>query len=363
MKPQEIIETVVNKIIVELQAGVLPWTKPWKSDGSNGLALGGFALPLRHNGEAYRGINVLALWCTAVSKGYQARHWMTFNQSKQLGGTVKKGERATGIIYADQVRREEEGEGGETVEKSYSFLKAYAVFNAEQIEGLPEHFYIKAPAPVAVTDEKPATVEIPGKDWLDNIPAIISHGGDRAFFSPSHDFIQMPMPAAFEDGQSYTSTLIHEMTHWTGHKSRLDRPDHKKWGDESYAFEELVAELGAAFGCATIGLVPAIREDHAPYIASWLKKLKADPKALMSAAAKASRAIDYLDAYSRPAAVDPEPECMAYTWRYRQSRMWCSNNTRPMYSDDQLRPRRMTVTPRRRSTFEAGPPRSEPPSM
>ena len=107
MKPQEIIEQVVNQIIAELEAGTLPWCKPWKSDGTAGLALGGFALPLRHTDEAYRGINVLALWCAAVAKGYQARHWMTFKQAQALDGMVRKGEKATGIIYADQAKKEE----------------------------------------------------------------------------------------------------------------------------------------------------------------------------------------------------------------------------------------------------------------
>ena len=296
MKAQDIIETVVSQIVTEIEAGALPWAKPWKS--GEGMALGGFALPLRHTGEAYRGVNVLALWVAAAAKGYRARHWMTFKQAQALGGMVRKGEKATGIIYADQVRREEETSEGETVEKSFSFLKAYAVFNAEQIEGLPERFYVTAPTPAQ--DETPADAqEIPGAAWLDAVPADLRHGGDRAFFSPHFDFVQMPHPEQFKNPQAYTSTLIHELTHWTGHKSRLDRLEHKRWGDDAYAFEELVAELGAAFGCAMLGLVPAIREDHAPYLAGWLKKLKADPRALVSAAAKASQAIDWLDAYSR----------------------------------------------------------------
>jgi antirestriction protein ArdC len=300
VKAQEIIEQVVNQIIEEIENGTLPWCKPWKT-GSAGLNLGGFALPLRHTGEAYRGINILSLWCAASAKGYRARHWMTFRQAIELKGCVRKGEKATGIIYADVSRKTEETPDGETVEKSFAFLKAYSVFNAEQIDGLPEKFYAKtpAPAPAEIIEEPKEVLVIPGQEWLDTVPAVLRHGGDRAYFSPSQDFIQMPQAEAFKSGQAYTSTLIHELTHWTGHKSRLDRLEHKRWGDDHYAFEELVAELGAAFGCANLGLVPAIREDHAPYLSHWLKQLKADPKALMSAAAKASQAIDFLDGYSQ----------------------------------------------------------------
>ncbi|MDE2344395.1 MAG: DUF1738 domain-containing protein [Betaproteobacteria bacterium] len=290
MKAQDVIENIVSQIVAELARGTLPWCKPWTSTGE---MQGGFALPLRVTGEAYRGINVLALWCAAQMSGYRSRFWMTYKQAEALKGHVRKGEKATGIIYADKVTKEDTNAEGETVEKSYAFLKAYAVFNADQIEGLPEKFYAKeseAPAPAEA-------MEIPGKEWLANIPAVIRHGGNRAYFSPAADFVQMPAPEDFKTPLAYTSTLLHELTHWTGHKNRLDRVAFKKWGDDAYAFEELVAELGAAFGCAHLGLVPAIREDHAPYIAGWIKQLKNDPRALVNAAAQASKALDYLDAF------------------------------------------------------------------
>jgi antirestriction protein ArdC len=294
MKAQEVIEAVVAQIVAELEKGALPWCRPWKSD-ETGFKLGGFALPLRVTGEAYRGINILALWCAASSNGFRGRYWMTFNQAKALKGMVRKGEKASGVIYADKTTKEQQDEQtGETVVKSYAFLKSYAVFNADQIDGLPEKFYAKTPEADAPTL---TALEIPGQAWFDAVPAFIRHGGNRAYFSPAADFVQMPMAQDFKNPQAYASTLCHELVHWTGHKSRLDRLDFVKWGDDRYAFEELVAELGAAFGMANLGLVPDIREDHAPYLAVWLKKLKDDPKALMSAAAKASQAIDFLDAF------------------------------------------------------------------
>ena len=238
---------------------------------------------------------MLALWMTAQEMGFRSRYWMTFKQAQALKGFVKKGQKATGIIYADKVTKEQEGENGEP-EKSYAFLKAYAVFSADQIEGLPEKFYA-AEAVEIIEQPEGEAVEIPGKAWLANIPAVIRHGGDRAYFSPSQDFIAMPMAEQFRDGLAYTTTLIHELGHWTGHSSRLDRKRAQKWGDDHYAQEELIAELCAAFGAAQLGMAPAIREDHAPYIAGWIRQLKNDPRELLKAAAQASKALDHLNSY------------------------------------------------------------------
>ena len=171
-------------------------------------------------------------------------------------------------------------------------------FRCRADRGLPEHFYIKAPAPVAA--EAGATVEIPGKAWLDNIPAMVRHGGDRAYFSPAADFIQMPHPEAFKDGQAYTSTLIHELSHWTGHKSRLDRLEHKRWGDEATLSRNWSRNLAPLSGAQHRPCPGYPRRSRALYC-GLAKKLKADPKALMSAAAKASQAIDHLDAYQTAA--------------------------------------------------------------
>jgi len=306
MKANEIINQVVAEIIAEIERGVLPWNKPWNA--GNGGSFGPLpALPLRVTGESYRGINILALWSAARRNGYSCRYWMTYKQAEALNGQVRKGEKATGIIYADHVRKEEQNEAGETVDKSFSFLKAYAVFNAEQIENLPERFYLKPPAPPVIADtpeqiEEPKVIEIPGKAWLDAVPAVLRHGGNRAFFSPQLDFVQMPEAEAFKSPTSYATTLIHELVHWSGHESRLNREFGARFGDDRYAMEELVAELGSAFGAANLGFTPAIREDHAPYLAHWLKILKASPQVLVSAAAKASAAIDYLDKFSTSAA-------------------------------------------------------------
>lgn len=289
MSAQNVIESIVSEIISELEKGAAPWNQPWTGRGDD-TQIG--EIPLRHNGEKYRGINVLALWLAAMKRGYQSRYWLTYKQATALGGQVRKGEKSTGIIYADQVTKRYEDDAGNEETKQFSFLKTYCVFNADQIEGLPELY---CPAKGEPRTDQEA---LPGQDWLAAIPATIIHGGDKAFFSPGPDYIRMPNREQFRSDQAYTSVLIHELTHWTGGESRLNRIKHARWGDEAYAFEELVAELGAAFGCAHIGLIPAIREDHAPYIASWIKQLKSDPRALMQAASKASTALDYLDKFS-----------------------------------------------------------------
>lgn len=291
-KAQEIIENVVANIIKELESGTMPWAKPWENDNTT---VSGFGLPLRHNGQAYNGFNVLALWASAMESGFKSRFWLTFNQAKELKGAVKKGSKATAIIYAAQANKQTVDEStGELTESNYSFLKVYSVFNADQIEGLPEHFYAKEAEIVETTEGTDFDI-IPGQAWFNNIPAKIVNGGNKAYYSPSKDFIALPFYTQFRSKQAYASTAAHELIHWTGHESRLNRLAPAKWGDNTYAYEELIAELGAAFAVAQFGLVPAIREDHAPYIQNWINKLKADPKILVNAASKASQALQFLN--------------------------------------------------------------------
>jgi len=284
-----IFDRVTQKIIADLEQGVRPWQKPW----DNSCAAAPLRRPQRHNGEHYNGVNILLLWDAALSKGYQNPIWMTFKQAEEYGARVRKGERASWIVYANKVHKTEtDPQTGGLVEKQIPFLRGYSVFNAEQVEGLPEKF-LNLPATPRV---------LPGFGRLDHVDtfmkksgALIRQGGDRAYYAEGDDFIQMPVLEAFRDRESYYAVLTHEITHWTKHKDRLNRNFGQiVWGDEAYAKEELVAELGSAFLCADLGITPEIRDDHASYIASWLHALKNDKKLIFAAAAHASRALTYL---------------------------------------------------------------------
>lgn len=283
---QDVYTRVTNKIIADLEKGNLTWFKPWRSKDFGGCV----SLPLRSDGQPYQGINVLTLWGTAVDKGYNRPVWMTFKKAKELGGQVKKGEKGTLVVYANTFDKSEVNDKGEETTSIIPFLKGYTVFNLEQISGLPEKFY-ETPSRLEDTRARMESVE----QFITNTKAVIEHGGRRAFYSPSCDKIQMPPSQSFHDMQGYYAILAHELTHWTAHPSRLDRTfEQKRFGDQGYAMEELVAEIGAAFLCAALGITPETREDHAAYIESWLVVLKKDKRAIFTAASHAQRAVDYL---------------------------------------------------------------------
>lgn len=249
--------------------------------------------PLRHNGIAYSGINVLMLWGAALEDGYNSPYWMTFKQAKELGAHVRKGERSNPVVYANTITKTEEGADGSEEERTIPFMKAYSVFNVEQIDGLPDYYYAK-PEPVIDAAQRIEHAD----SFFAAIGADIRHGGSRAYYSGSSDHVQMPPFECFRSPETYYATLAHELTHWTKHKTRLDREfGRKRWGDEAYAREELVAELGAAFLCADLALTPEPGTDHAAYIQSWLKVLKDDKRAIFSAAAHAQRAADFLHGF------------------------------------------------------------------
>jgi antirestriction protein ArdC len=280
---RDIYQTITDKIIQQLEEGIRPWHQPWNA----GHLEGRISLPLRHNGIPYRGVNVLALWMEALAKSYGAARWMTFKQALELGGCVKKGEHGTLTVYADSIRRMEDGQEEPT---EIHFLKGYTVFNVEQIEGLPESYYARPAAPregLETIDHADAFFRETG--------AWIEHDGSRACYVQRTDTIRMPCLDTFRDAESYYATLAHECTHWTMHPRRLDRSfGRKRWGDEGYAMEELVAELGSAFLCAELDLTPETRDDHASYIANWLQVLKNDKRAIFTAAGHAQRAADFL---------------------------------------------------------------------
>jgi antirestriction protein ArdC len=283
----DIYARITNQIIADLEKGVRPWMKPWSADHLAGRV----TRPLRHNGQPYQGVNILMLWVSACAQGFTRPHWMTYNQAQELGGQVRKGEKGSLVVYANRITKTEKDDKGDEVEREIPFLKGYTVFNLDQIEGLAPDLY-PAPEPLpAPAFDRIAQAEA----FFAATGATIREGGNRAFYSPATDHIQMPPFASFQDAESHAATLAHELTHWTKAPSRLDRDfGRKRFGDEGYAREELVAELGAAFLCADLGITPEIRADHAAYIDNWLKVLKEDKRAIFSAASHATRAADYL---------------------------------------------------------------------
>jgi antirestriction protein ArdC len=288
----DIYSRVTSRIIADLENGVRPWLKPWNT----GTAAGRITKPLRSNGQPYKGVNVLMLWGEAAAQGYACPVWMTYRQAAEHGGQVRKGEHGSLVVYADRIRKTDTDDNGEEIEREIPFMKGYTVFNCAQIDGLPERFYA-APSP-----PRPVPARIAGAEHFARNTAIdIRHGGDRAFYAIDADRVQLPPFESFTDAEAYYATLGHELVHWTRHPSRLAREfGRQRRGDEGYAAEELVAEIGAAFLCADLAITPEPREDHAAYIASWLTVLKNDKRAIFTAAAHAQRAADFLHALQPP---------------------------------------------------------------
>ena len=274
-----VYQTVTNSIIEELKQGVVPWVRPWKSSAS---PFPRNAISERH----YRGVNVLLLWATASTKGYANPGWLTFRQARELGGSVREGERSTAIVYAAKTAKVTTNDSDELKEKDFRFLKFYSVFNVEQTTGLPErHYSAPTPKPLA---QRHIHVEL----FVNRIGANVRHGGNDAFYSPTEDIIVLPKRDDFESLRHYYATNLHEHVHFTGHPKRLNRDLKGRFGSRSYAGEELVAELGAAFLCSKLEIQGELR--HAAYIASWLELLKDDSRAIFTAASAASKAADYL---------------------------------------------------------------------
>lgn len=286
----DVYTRVTDQIIASLERGVRPWQRPW----SSGTADAQVVRPLRGNGVPYRGINVLMLWGAALDNGFTGSTWLSFKQALELGGCVRKGEKGSLVVYAGSITRTDSDgtngeETGEDNERRIPFLKGYTVFNTDQINGLPDS-YRTPTLPLPASIER---IEL-AERFTAATGAVVRHGGNRAFYSPAGDFVQMPPLQAFRDAAAYYGTLTHKLTHWTGHKSRLDRTFGKRFADKAYAFEELVAELGAAFVSACLNLTPETRPDHADYIGHWLDVLKADKRAIFTAASHAQRAADFL---------------------------------------------------------------------
>jgi antirestriction protein ArdC len=292
-----IYDDITSRIIAELEAGRLPWVQPWGTASAKApLALPRNAATSRQ----YSGINILILWGAVVQQGYPTQAWLTFRQALALGGNVRKGERGTTVVYADRFIPEDEKRRARATGDTpgqIPFLKRFTVFNAAQCEGLPEEIAVAAPPPPPgmIEPQVEALIRATGIDFR--------IGGDRAFYVPALDYVQVPPPQAYFEPINWHRTALHELGHATGHASRLGRDFSGSFGTKTYAFEELVAEMNAAFCCASLGIVPTVR--HADYIGSWLEVLREDNRAIVRAASQASKAADWLLAHlPEPAAAE-----------------------------------------------------------
>lgn len=280
---QDLYTRITDRIITELEAGTVPWIRPWKGD----------CYPFPRNAmtqRPYRGINTILLGLEAELQGYSTNQWLTLRQANNLGGRVRKGETSSTVIWYElKLVEKEEDESLETDNDSarryVPLLKAFHVFNLDQIDGLPAEVL---PQPADFSwDAGPTVTQI-----MEGSGAVIRHGGFRAFYSPPNDVIYLPLESAFADAGSYYGTALHELSHWTGHSKRLGRKLGRRFGEAAYAMEELVAEMSAAFLCAHCRLDGQLQ--HASYIASWLEVLHRDKRAVFVAAAQAQKAADYL---------------------------------------------------------------------
>jgi antirestriction protein ArdC len=289
---KSIYQEVTERIIAELEAGRVPWVQPW------GEAKACLGLPKNAASKrVYSGINILILWGAVIEHGYSSQGWLTYRQALEMGGHVRRGARGTTVVYADRfVPKAEEARAAEAGEEpqAVAFLKRFTVFNVAQCEGLPARLYRR----IAPLPERLIVPEAEG--LIAATKADFRIGGDVACYVPGADYIQVPPQPAFFDQINYYRTCFHELGHWTGHAARLARDLTGAFGSKAYAREELVAEMAAAFVCASLGITPTVR--HADYIGAWLEVLREDARAIFRAASLASKAADYLLAFYPPGA-------------------------------------------------------------
>ena len=263
-----------------MKKGTPVWEQPWKK-GFSGFPINAFSKSF------YSGINTLILWLRQSKTGFETSQWITFLQVKNLGGSVKKGEKATPIIFYKKIKLVDKKDEEEK-EKTIPMLKTYSVFNLSQTEGL-EHL-IKSFS----SKDKPLFQDVERAEQLiKKSKADISFAPvDKACYLPEDDKILMPKKQQFKNQEGFYSTMFHELSHWTGHKSRLDRPKGNKKGSKAYAFEELIAEISASFICCHLGFKYSTQ--HSAYVKSWLKVLKEDKQAIFRASSKAQKATEFI---------------------------------------------------------------------
>jgi antirestriction protein ArdC len=281
---RDLYEDITQRIVATLEAGVAPWLRPWSGDLDGVPVNAGSQRP-------YRGINRVLLTLEGYARGYRRNAWLTYRQAKEFGGQVRGGQRGVQVVFyrlreVPQALEDERSED-DPKPKVIPLLRAYTVFNVAQVDGLPERLNPPVLAQPAWEPQEAAERLLKGSG------ARIEHGGSMAFYSPLDDRIQLPEPGAFKDRGSYYATALHELTHWTGHPSRLDRQLGRRFGEAAYAAEELVAEMGSAFLCASCRIDGKLQ--HPEYIGDWLKVLKNDKRAIFTASTKAQQAADYIE--------------------------------------------------------------------
>jgi antirestriction protein ArdC len=277
----DIYDQVTRQIIEAIEAGCDRWRMPWHTTGA--AVFSPQNVESRRN---YRGVNLLCLWVSAERAGYSSGTWGTFRQWQELGGRIRRGERATSIVFWKTFDREPQDEAEDAPRSTRGFIaRGYGVFNADQVEG-----YEPPRTPTLGDAQRIAEAEA----FFRPLPARVHHGTDIAFYARDEDAIWMPRFEHFRTPEHYYGVLAHELTHWTGAAHRLGRDLSGRFGSTTYAAEELVAELGAAFLASGLGLALSPRDDHAAYIGQWLDLLKGDKRAIFTAAGRAQRAVDYL---------------------------------------------------------------------
>ena len=272
-------QEITDRIVARLKAGVCPWRQPWSGKGFG-------AMPRNAaTGRAYSGANVLLLWSRAQESGYAAPLWLTFKQALELGANVRKGEKGETVIYVAKIVKEDK----DGARRAIPFLKAYTVFNIAQCDNLPA----KIVAPNAAAHVvNPNTRDEIADAFIASTGADVRHGEARAYYRPVGDYVNLPAFETFNGASSYYATTFHELGHWTGAEKRLDRTFGKKFGDQAYSAEELVAELTSAFLCGEFGFDN--NDVDADYIAHWVSFLTDHSSAIITSAAAASRAVEFM---------------------------------------------------------------------
>jgi antirestriction protein ArdC len=278
---RDLFSEVSARIVAELEAGATPWVKPWS-------ATPGANTPCNAvSNRPYSGCNVVRLW-SAQAAGYRTPRFLTFKQALELGGNVRKGEHGTKVYFVKQLQVRDQDADDSTSTRLIPMMREYTVFNVDQCENLPDSINTGKPMRVRNPDTRDELADA----FLHSTGADIREGHGEAYYVPSRDFISMPAFAGFKSADHFYNVSFQELTHWTGHKLRLDRDLKHRFGSRNYAAEELIAELGAAFLCAEFGFDGDVR--NAGYIASWIELLNADKRAFFTACSQASKAADYL---------------------------------------------------------------------
>ena len=285
----DIAASITATILDKLEAGTKPWVQPWRGAP--------VSRPLRHCGSVYRGINTLMLWMAAQAGGYASPYWMTYRQAELLNGQVRKGEKASHAVLYKTIPARDVRDGDGSIDndnddtRTRRLLRGFAVFNADQIDGLSARYYPIAAdnAPMPEGFHRPQL-----EAFFERVPAQVRHNGSQAYYNLTRDEIVLPPLSCFSSYDAYFATRAHETAHWSGHKSRLDRQFGKRFGDQAYAFEELVADMTSAILGALLGLPEAQLDNHASYLANWVKVLKNDKNAILTAASQADIAVDYI---------------------------------------------------------------------